>query len=115
MPRVAVDTRIEHLETDEGDIAEGRYVVLAVADSGHGMSDTVRRRALEPFFTTKDPGKGTGLGLSLVNSFCKAADGTLRILSRPGGGTVFEMLLPCLPEERDRANSPARNAAEASS
>jgi PAS domain S-box-containing protein len=72
----------------------GHYVVVAVCDTGHGMTEDVRRRAIEPFFTTKGVGEGTGLGLSQTYGFLRQSGGTLAIESAPGQGTRVEMLLP---------------------
>lgn len=69
-------------------------VRIRVADTGAGMTDEVRRRAIEPFFTTKAPGRGTGLGLSSVYALVTARDGALEIESQPGGGTTIELVVP---------------------
>jgi signal transduction histidine kinase len=69
-------------------------VRIAVADTGTGMDEATLRRATEPFFTTKGPGKGSGLGLSMVHGLAAQSGGRLEIRSRPGAGTVVELLLP---------------------
>ena len=73
--------------------AEGAWVRLEVSDTGTGMSDEVRQRCLEPFFTTKGQ-HGTGLGLSLVHATVERHGGTLAIESEPGRGTTFIVRLP---------------------
>ena len=78
----------------EDAVAVGDYVCISVEDDGCGMSDEVRRRALEPFFTTKPIGQGTGLGLSQTYGFVRQSGGAMRIDSRPGRGTTVAMLLP---------------------
>ena len=75
-------------------------VELVVEDDGHGMTPEVRRRALEPFFTTKPAGKGTGLGLAVVFGTVKAHGGTLEIESEPGKGTQVRIQLLAVGEGR---------------
>jgi signal transduction histidine kinase len=78
------------------DLPEGDYLFLEVADSGFGMDDNLRARALEPFFTTKAPGRG--LGLSAVAGIVRNHRGALRVESRPGEGSTVRVLLP-LPQK----------------
>jgi signal transduction histidine kinase len=79
---------------DPSELKPGRYVVIAVTDTGVGMDDATLARATEPFFTTKGVGKGTGLGLSMVLGLAVQSGGTLRIASSVGRGTCAEVWLP---------------------
>ncbi len=79
---------------DEETPEPGEYVVISVADTGHGMTDAVRRRAIEPFFTTRGLGEGTGLGLSQAYGFLRQSGGALHIASAAGQGTRVDLLLP---------------------
>lgn len=95
----------------------GRYVVISVADSGVGMDEKTRKRAAEPFFTTKGVGQGTGLGLSMVHGLVVQSGGAMCIESRPGDGTTVELWLPRTRAEeaegRERPNGePAASASD---
>lgn len=73
-----------------------RFVRIGVTDDGHGMPATVKRRALDPFFTTKKRGLSTGLGLALVHALVKSAGGSVEIKSEPRRGTTVTLTLPAV-------------------
>jgi signal transduction histidine kinase len=91
------------------ELSPGAYVRFDVSDTGVGMDKATLRRALEPFFTTKERGKGTGLGLSMACSFAEQSGGALKVHSQPGRGTIVKLWLPVAeaptaqPEAREKA------------
>lgn len=95
---LTVETYNAHLDEQfaslNADVTPGDYVVLAVTDTGVGMTPEVRERALEPFFTTKEVGKGSGLGLSMVYGFARQSKGHVRIQSEVDRGTTVRVYLP---------------------
>jgi two-component system cell cycle sensor histidine kinase/response regulator CckA len=96
----SITIRVANLDTDESYVSTrpwasvGRFVALSVADTGSGIDSDALPHIFEPFFTTKAPGRGTGLGLATVYGIVKQHGGTIDVVSKPGKGAVFTVLLP---------------------
>ncbi len=102
--RLTIETANTTLDEDyvieqAGDVAHGQYILVAITDSGAGMTRDILDRAFEPFFTTKPTGLGTGLGLSMVYGFVKQSGGHIKIYSEPGQGTSIKLYLPRLADK----------------
>jgi PAS domain S-box-containing protein len=105
--RLVIESRLAEIDRDYAaayaDVVPGRYVMLAVTDTGSGMSPDVRQRAFEPFYTTKGPGAGSGLGLSMVYGFVKQSGGHVQLYSEIGHGTTVRLYLPARGENAGAA------------
>ena len=110
--RLTLDARKVAIDGDyqqHPDAKPGEYVCLTVSDTGTGISDDVKRRMYEPFFTTKGVGRGTGLGLSMVQGILKQHRGWVTFESTIGVGTQFDLYLPVAPQEAEMtASGPTR-------
>ena len=108
--KLVIETSNVDLEDASGKkvgVAPGPYVMLAMSDTGVGMSDDVRSRLFEPFFTTKEQGKGSGLGLSTVYGIIRQSGGQITVYSQVGCGTIFEIYLPRVKEAAPAPEKPA--------
>jgi CheY-like chemotaxis protein len=95
--RLTIETNREQVLEARPECPPGRYVRLAITDTGTGMTDDVKARIFEPFFTTKAVGKGTGLGLAMVYGIVRQAGGDVGVESAVGRGSTFSLLLPEVP------------------
>jgi signal transduction histidine kinase len=86
----------EHYVAEHPGAALGDHAVIAMSDTGVGMSDEVKTRLFEPFFTTKELGQGTGLGLATVYGAVKQSGGSIAVSSEPGHGSSFQIFLPVI-------------------
>ncbi len=92
----------EYIEDREEDIEPGRYVMLAVSDTGHGIPDDVMENIYEPFFSTKAAGSGSGMGLSMVQGFVKQSGGAIHVYSEPDVGTTIKLYFQAVTGQADK-------------
>ena len=115
--KLTIETQAAYLDRyyaeKHPDVVPGHYVMVAVSDSGTGMSQELLEKVFQPFFTTKGPGKGSGLGLAMVYGFIKQSGGHISVYSEVGHGTSIKMYLPrrMRPGEVDVEAGPAVAAA----
>ncbi len=103
--KLTIELANAHLDDDyaraHDEVKAGQYVMLAVSDTGSGMSADIIAKVFEPFFSTKAEGKGSGLGLSMVYGFVKQSGGHVKIYSEEGEGTTIRLYLPRATEAED--------------
>ena len=100
--RLTISTGLEEMDDEYvavyGYGKPGRYALITVSDTGHGMDAETQKKIFEPFFTTKGIGEGTGLGLAISYGIIKQHSGYIKVYSEPGQGTVFKIYLPLIEE-----------------
>ncbi|WP_337270803.1 hybrid sensor histidine kinase/response regulator [Oryzifoliimicrobium ureilyticus] len=103
--KLTIELLNAHLDDDyarsHDEVTAGQYVMMAVSDTGSGMSPEIIDKVFEPFFSTKAEGKGSGLGLSMVYGFVKQSGGHVKIYSEVGHGTTVKLYLPRAHEAED--------------
>lgn len=107
---ITENVQLEHQQI--GNLPSGRFVKVTIGDTGMGMPPDVMAQAIEPFFTTKEPGKGTGLGLSQVYGLIQQSGGEMVLESQVGKGTVISLYLPALVAEGEEIASAEMNAGD---
>ncbi|MBB5771527.1 signal transduction histidine kinase [Brevundimonas vesicularis] len=109
--RLTIETGLVDLDASyvawNADVTAGRYVHVAVSDTGYGMAADVVDQIFDPFFTTKPVGKGSGLGLSMVYGFLKQSKGHVKAYSEPGEGTTINLYLPLTDDALSAVERPA--------
>ncbi|MEH6647487.1 ATP-binding protein [Sulfitobacter sp.] len=98
-----------YVDNRKEELPPGRYVMLAVSDTGTGISNAVLGSIFEPFFTTKPPGSGSGLGLSMTVGFMRQSGGTVQVYTEVGQGTTFKLYFPAADATSEQRAVPVRD------
>ena len=95
------ETAVKDDNSDRGSLQPGRYALLSVSDTGGGIDPDIIEKIFEPYFTTKEPGRGTGLGLAVAYGIAKDLQGDIRVKSKTGRGTTFQVYFPLMERSPD--------------
>ncbi|MBX5147450.1 PAS domain-containing hybrid sensor histidine kinase/response regulator [Rhizobium lentis] len=112
---LSISLREEQVMAVGGDLGQGTYIVLSVTDNGSGMDEATLKKAVDPFFSTKELGKGTGLGLSMIHGLAVQLNGALRLASKLGVGTTAELWLPATERRPEQSAETDMAPAQAAS
>lgn len=103
----------DYINDKDQDLLPGRYVMLAVSDTGMGISSDHQEKIFDPFFTTKGPGAGSGMGLPMVQGFMKQSGGSIQVYSEPDVGTTFKLYFHALGADSDKPEKPKKEISAA--
>lgn len=106
---ISLETAGREKDPADGSVPVDWYCMLAVRDTGHGMTSEVKERLFEPYFTTRQQGQGTGLGLSVVHGVVTNLGGTITVDSRPKGGSTFRIYLPVIEGTEKKGGQAGRD------
>lgn len=98
------EIKIDRINFNNTTIHPGKYVLFTVSDDGIGMSEEIKNKIFDPYFTTKEQGKGTGLGLAVVYGIVKASGGEIEVKTEIGSGTTFRIYLPLINDSENKGS-----------
>jgi CheY-like chemotaxis protein/anti-sigma regulatory factor (Ser/Thr protein kinase) len=106
------EIKIDQINLIDTSIKPGKYLLFTVSDDGIGITEKLKNKIFEPYFTTKEQGKGTGLGLAVVYGIVKEYGGEIEMETEIGSGTTFRIYLPLIDESEDKSITEAKTELE---